>query len=182
MQKRAPIIAAVCGVIFLLLVVFAHAEPAHPILTISGTGSGASTILSSWTDSQYTNNFIPHLAPRNNAYGFAPAVVSGDTGWLWSASAPNQITSTPSGTVFPNANPTYPVHTQAVTVFLTTATNNLTQTVNAPYYNQASSPTAKSMVFNLINYKKQNQLRSDFNKLAPAYINSGATPATRTDT
>jgi hypothetical protein len=178
------IIAFVCGMLFpyQAIRVSAQVEPPHPILTISGSGSGASTVLSTWTESQYTNNFVPHLAPRNSAYGFAPAVVPGDTGWSWSASTPNQITSTPSGTVFPNANPAYPVITQAVTVFLTTATNNLTQTVNAPYYNQAGSTTAKSLVFNLINYKKQNQLRSDLNKLAPAYINSGATPSTRTDT
>ena len=182
MKKKASFFIAICGIIFPLLVLTAFAEPAHPILTISGSGSGASTILSTWTESQYTNNFIPHLAPRNNAYGFAPAVVSGDTGWSWSASTPNQITSTPSGTVFPNANPVYPVLTQAVTVFLSTASNNLTTTVNAPYYNQAGSSTAKSLVFNLINYKKQNQLRSDLNKLAPAYINSGGAPATRTDT
>jgi hypothetical protein len=153
----------------------------HPILSISGSGSGASTVLSAWTESQYTNDFIPHSPPRNSAQGFAPAVVSGDTGWSWSSSTPNQITSTPSGTVFPNANPAYPVQTQAVTVFLTTATNNLTKSVNAIYYNKAGSTTAKSLVFNLIDYYKLNQLRSDLNKLAPAYLNSGSTPATRND-
>jgi hypothetical protein len=41
-------------------------EPPHPILTISGSGSGASTILSTYTESQYTNNFIPHQSPRND--------------------------------------------------------------------------------------------------------------------
>src|SRR5678815_1264388 len=72
----------------------AQAEPPHPILSISGSGSGASTILSSWTESQYTNNFIPRQSPRNDDYGFVPPVVPGDTGWSWNASAPNQITST----------------------------------------------------------------------------------------
>src|SRR5690349_20983993 len=83
---------------------FAQAEPPHPILTISGSGSGASAILSSWTEVQYTNNFTPRLGPRNDDYGFVGTVVSGDTGWAWSSSNPNQITSTPSGTVFPNGS------------------------------------------------------------------------------
>jgi hypothetical protein len=156
-------------------------EPLHPILGISGSGSGASTV-TNIAESAYTNNFIPHTPPRNDQQGFAPAVVSGDTGWSWSSTTPNQITSTPSGTIFPNANTAaYPVRTQAVTVFLTTATNNLTKSVDAIYYNKAGSTTSKSMVFNLIDYHKLVQLRSDFNKLAPAYINSGATPATRND-
>jgi hypothetical protein len=159
----------------------AQTEPMHPILTISGSGSGASTV-TNIAESAYTNDFIPHTPPRNSAQGFVPAVVSGDTGWSWSASAPNQITSTPSGIIFPNADSaTYPVRTQAVSVFLTTATNNLTRTVNAIYYNKAGSTTSKSMVFNLIDYDKLVQLRNDFNKLAPAYINSGSTPSTRND-
>src|ERR1044071_2085987 len=109
-------------------------EPMHPILTISGSGSGASTV-TNIAESTYTNNFTPRTPPRNNQQGFAPAVVSGDTGWSWSSTTPNQITSTPSGTVFPNTNTAaYPVRTQAVTVFLTTATNNLTKTVDAIYY------------------------------------------------
>src|SRR5689334_14780044 len=77
-------------------------EPMHPILSISSNnGSSANGILSSWTEAQYTNNFVPHWAPRNEDYGFGAAVVSGDTGWSWSSSTPNQITSTPSGTIFP---------------------------------------------------------------------------------
>jgi len=147
-------------------------EPPHPILSITGSGSGASTILSSYTESQYTNNFVPHQSPRNDGYGFAPAVVTGDSGWSWSASNPNQITSTPSGTVFPNGS--YSSLTQAVTVFSG-------KTVNAPYYLRAGSTTAKSLVFALIDYHKLSQLRSDFNKLSPAYINSGSSPATRND-
>src|SRR5215831_17434539 len=123
--------------------------------------------------SQSTNYFVPHQPPRNDGYGFVPAVVSGDTGWSWSASTPNQITSTPSGTIFPNA--TSISYTQAVTVF----SGN---TVNAPYYLKAGSATSKSLVFALIDYKKVSQLRSDFNKLSPAYFNSGASPATRNDT
>jgi len=152
--------------------VMAQTEPPHPILTISGSGSGASTILSTWTEAQYTNNFIPHQPPRNDGYGFAPPVVSGDTAFSWSSSNPNQITSTPSGIVFPNG--TYTSFTQAVTVF----SGN---TVLAPYYLKAGSSSSKSLVFALIDYHKLSQLRSDFNKLAPAYINSGSSPTTRND-
>src|SRR5258706_3443041 len=149
----------------------AQTEPPHPILTISGSGSGASTILSTWTESQYTNNFVPHQAPRGDAQGFAPAVVSGDTGWSWSSSNPNQIKSTPSGTFFPT-NTIYAIHTQAVSVLSG-------KTVQVPYYYKAGSSTSKSLVFAVIDLHKRDQLRSDFNKLAPAYANSGSTPATR---
>jgi len=179
MKMRIITTGAVCAL--LLLAARSRADDVmHPILPISGSGSGANTV-TNIAESAYTNNFIPHSPPRNNSYGFVPAVVSGDTGWSWSSSTPNQITSTPSGTVFPNSNPSYPVQTQAVTVFLTTATNNLTKSVNAVYYNKAGSTTSKSMVFNLIDYYKLGQLRGDFNKLAPAYINSGSSPATRND-
>src|SRR5882762_10759952 len=88
------------------------AEPLHPILNISGSGSGASTV-TNIAESAYTNDFTPRTPPRNSAQGFAPAVVSGDTGWSWSSSTPNQIKSTPSGIIFPNTNTaTYPVRTQ----------------------------------------------------------------------
>src|SRR4051812_28893753 len=133
---------------------FSQTEPLHPILSISGSGSGASTV-TNIAESAYTNNFIPHSPPRSDAENFAPAVVAGDTGWSWSSSTPNQIKSTPSGTIFPNTNTAqYPVRTQAVNVFLTTATNNDIQTVNALYYNRAGSTTAKSMVFNVIDLHK----------------------------
>src|SRR5262245_17698224 len=143
--------------------VFAQTEPAHPILTISGSGSGADSVLSGWTEAQYTNAFVPRQPPRNDDFGFAAAVVPGDTGWTWSSSTPNQITSTPSGTVFPGA-PGYTIQTQAVTVL----SGN---TVQVPYYLRAGSSTAKSLVFALIDNKKVGLLRSDFNKLAPAYMN-----------
>jgi hypothetical protein len=152
----------------------AQSEPPHPILTISGSGSGADSIISGYTETQYTNSFIPHQSPRNDDYGFVPPVVSGDTGWSWNASAPNQITSTPSGTVFPGAVG-YQVYTQSVTVM----SGN---TVSVPYYLRAGSGTAKSLVFALIDYNKLNRLRSDLNKLSPAYISSGATHATRNQT
>src|SRR5271154_7111034 len=180
MNSRSCMACLFCGFLLfpcLPLLAQSTGEPQHPILTISGSGSGANTV-TNIAESAYTNNFIPHSPPRNSAQGFAPAVVSGDTGWSWSSSTPNQITSTPSGIVFPNANTAaYPVLTQVVTVFLTTATNNLTTNVNAVYYNKAGSTTSKSMVFNLIDYNKLVQLRSDLDKLAPAYLNSGATPA-----
>src|SRR5882672_5894321 len=165
MKMRIITTGAVCAL--LLLAARSRADDVmHPILSISGSGSGANTV-TNIAESDYTNNFIPHSPPRNNSYGFVPAVVSGDTGWSWSSSTPNQITSTPSGTIFPNSNPSYPVQTQAVTVFLTTATNNLTKSVNAVYYNKAGSTTSKSMVFNLIDYYKLGQLRGDLDKLAP---------------
>src|ERR1041385_4134868 len=164
---------ALAALLLPVRVLFGQTEPPHPILTISGSGSGASTVLSSWTEAQYTNNFVPHQSPRNDSYGFVPAVVTGDTGWSWSSSNPNKITSTPSGTVFPDTT-SFAIKTQAVTVF----SGN---TVNALYYNKAGSTSSKSLVFALIDYKKLGQLRSDFNKLAPAYINSGSSPASRND-
>src|SRR5258708_1206691 len=120
-------------------------EPPHPILTISGSGSGASTILSTWSESQYTNSFIPQQGPRDDL--FAPAVVSGDTGWSWSSSTPNQIKSTPSGTIFPSTT-SYLAKTQAVTVLSG-------KTVQVPYYLQAGSTSSKSMVFALIDLNKR---------------------------
>src|SRR5258706_16084206 len=90
----------------------AQSEPPHPILNISGSGSGAGAV-TNIAESAYTNGFVPRSPPRNNSYGFVPAVVAGDTGWSWSSSAPNQITSTPGGIVFPNTNTAlYPVRTQ----------------------------------------------------------------------
>ncbi|HXF11387.1 MAG TPA: hypothetical protein VN625_11430, partial [Desulfuromonadaceae bacterium] len=152
----------------------------HPILSISGSGSGASTV-TNIPESTYTNNFTPRTPPRNEGENFAPAVVSGDTGWSWSSSNPTQIVSTPSGIIFPNTNSAYPLRTQVVQVFLTTATNNLTRPVNALYYNKAGSTTSKSFVFNVIDMHKRDTLRGDFNKLAPAYLNSGGSPAARND-
>ena len=69
---------AVCALLLLALSVWAD-DVMHPILSISGSGSGANTV-TNIAESDYTNNFIPHSPPRNNSYGFVPAVVSGDTG------------------------------------------------------------------------------------------------------
>jgi hypothetical protein len=147
------------------------AEPAHPILSVSGSGSGAGSILSGYTETQFLD-FVPQQSPRNDSYGFAPAVVSGDTGWSWSTSAPNQIRSTPSNTVFPNTN--YSLRTDAVPVLSG-------KTVQVSYYLAAGSTSKKSLVFALIDYHKRAQLRSFLNTLAAAYIQSGTTPATRDD-
>jgi autotransporter-associated beta strand protein len=149
-------------------------EPPHPILSISSNnGSTANTLLTTWTEAQYTNNFVPHWAPRNEDYGFGPAVVAGDTGWSWSSSTPNQITSTPSGTVFPTG--AYVTKTQAVQVLSG-------KTINAPYYNRAGSTTSKSFVFNVIDYHKVGKLRGDLDStLDGAYIGSGSSSATRND-
>ena len=150
-------------------------EPMHPILSIgSNNGSSANSILSTWTEAQYTNDFVPHWAPRNEDYGFGAAVVSGDTGWSWSSSTPNQITSTPSGTIFPTTT-SYVVQTQAVQVLSG-------KTVNAPYYFRAGSTSSKTFVFNMIDYHKVSKLRGDLDStLDGAYIGSGSTPATRND-
>ena len=148
----------------------AQVEPPHPVLTISGSGSGASTILSSFTETQYTNSFIPQQSPRELGSTFAPAVLPGDTGWSWSPANPNQLTSTPSGTVFPTA--AYTVKTQAVLVLSG-------KTVRVPYYNKAGSTTSKSLMFAVIDYKKRTQLRSDLEKLSAAYMNSGTTHVNR---
>ena len=155
---------------FALLPAIAQTEPPHPILTISGSGSGASTILSSYTETQYTNSFIPQQSPRELGSTFAPAIVPGDTGWSWSAANPNQLNSTPSGTGFPKAP--YTIKTQAVLVLSG-------KTVRVPYYNKAGSTTSKSLVFAVIDYKKRAQLRSDLEKLSAAYMNSGTTHVNR---
>lgn len=149
------------------------AEPPHPILGIPGSSNptSANNIVNNYTETQYVDDFVPRQSPRNNSYGFVPAVVPGDTGWSWSSSTPNQITSTPSGTVFPTTL-TYPTYYQNV---LVTSGN----TVSMPYYLRAGSSTGKSMVFELINYHKRSKLRSDLNVLAPTYIASGSTHATR---
>src|SRR4051812_4527048 len=77
----------------------------HPVLSIGANdGSAASTVLSTWTEAQYTNLFTPRYAPRNEGFNFGQAVVAGDTDWSWSSSSPTQIVSKPSGTVFPATN------------------------------------------------------------------------------
>jgi autotransporter-associated beta strand protein len=142
----------------------------HPILSISSNnGSSANTVINNYTESQYTNFFTPRYGPRNEGYGFGAAVVSGDSGWSWSISNPTNITSTPSGTVLP-ANTGYPVHTQAVTTFTG-------DTVQAPYYNAASS--GKSFVFNVISYHQQGQRDTDFGNLSGAYVNTGLSQSSR---
>jgi autotransporter-associated beta strand protein len=153
----------------------AQTEPMHPVLSIgSNNGSSANSLLSSWTEAQYTNNFVPHWAPRNEDYGFGGAVVSGDTGWSWSSSTPNQITSTPSGTIFPTST-AYVVQTQAVQVLSG-------KTINAPFYYRAGSSSSKTFVFNMIDYHKVSKLRGDLDgTLDGAYIGSGSTPTSRND-
>ena len=148
----------------------------HPILSItSNNGSAANTVLSSWTESQYTNDFTPRYAPRNSADGFVPAVVAGDTGWSWSQTSPTQIVSTPSGIVFPSANTAlYPIQTTNLLVI----SGN---TVSAPYYFPAGKTSGQSLVFNLISYDQQGKRDTDFGNLAGAYIGSGSSPATRND-
>jgi len=148
----------------------------HPILSIgSNNGSAANTVLSTWTESQYTNDFTPRYAPRNSSYGFVPAVVAGDTGWSWSQSSPTQIVSTPSGIVFPATNTSlYPLRTTNLLVI----SGN---TVTAPYYYPAGKTSGQSLVFNLISYNQQGKRDTDLGNLSGAYIGSGGSPATRND-
>jgi hypothetical protein len=146
-------------------------EPPHPILTISGSGSGADNILNTYTESQYLQ-FVPMQAPRASDQGFAANVVPKDTDWSWSAASPNQITSLPSGTVFPNPN--FTLQTAAVPVLSG-------KTVNIPYYLAAGSTSRKSLVFALIDLNKRGKLQSDLGQLAAKYMLSGTSPATRDD-
>ncbi|MCU0794207.1 MAG: hypothetical protein MUE42_15465 [Opitutaceae bacterium] len=145
------------------------AEPPHPILPITGSGSGAADLINTYTEAQMLQ-FVPTQAPRQ-ANPFAPPVASGDTGWSWSASNPNQIRGVPSGRVFPNSSVRY----QSVTVLSG-------KTVQVPYYLRDGSTTARSLVQGEIDNQKRKQLRRFFNTLAPAYINSGGTHATRNQT
>lgn len=174
MPAKIRAAAAIC---FLILLQLRAADTLpHPILSIpSNNGSAANTVLSTWTESQYTNDFTPRYAPRNNGYGFVPAVVSGDTGWSWSQNSPTQIVSTPSGTVFPATNTSlYPVQTTNLLVISG-------DTVSAPYYFPAGKTSGQSLVFNLISYNQQGKRDTDLGNLAGAYIGSGSTPQTRND-
>lgn len=148
-----------------------HAEPPHPILEIPGTGADAVAILSGYTEAQFIR-FAPEWAPRGKAYGFVPAVVPNDSSWSWSAASPDILISLPSGTVFPSPGhmPLY----EPVSVLSG-------KTIDVPYYLAAGSATRKSLVFGEISYQKRQQLRRFLDQLAPAYINSGSSPATRND-
>src|SRR5438270_8367728 len=142
----------------------------HPILSISSnSGSAANTVLSTWTESQYTNFFTPRYGPRNEAY-FGGNAVAGDTGWSWSSSNPTNITSTPSGTILP-ANTNYIVQHQAVVTF-----NG--DTVQAPYYFKAGS-TSKVLAFNIIAYHQLGKRDGDLDNLSGAYVNTSLSQATR---
>ena len=118
--------------------VLAQAEPPHPILTIptvANSTTSANTILSSWNETNYVNNFVPHSSPRDDYGGFAGNPVVGDTSWSWSTATPHQITSKPSNIVFPGAAG-YTQYTQAVTVLDGS-------TVQVPYYFAAGSTTVR---------------------------------------
>ena len=127
-------------------------EPPHPILNIPDAGVGADIIMNSWTESQYTNSFVPRQAPRTPSL-FAPSVIPGDTGWTWSMSSPNQLISTPSQTIFPNTN--YPLHTASVSVLSG-------KTIDVPYYDEVGNTNSKSFVHAGIDYYKRRHLRKDW--------------------
>lgn len=175
-KERHFIAYAVCVLTWFAVPAYSADGLTHPILSIAANnGSAANTVLSTWTESQYTNDFTPRYAPRNNGYGFVPAVVPGDTGWSWNQSSPTQIVSTPSGTVFPNANTAlYPIQTTNLLVISG-------DTVSAPYYFPAGKTSGQSLVFNLISYNQQGKRDADLGNLAGAYIGSGSSPITRND-
>ena len=140
-------------------------------MSITGTGSGADAILTNYTETQFLR-FVPEWAPRNPGNNFARAVVSGDTGWSWNLASPDQLTSTPSGTIFPSAN--YTLQSSPLTVLSG-------KTVNVPFYVAAGTSSTKSLVLGAISFYKREQLRRFFDALAPAYVQSGITPETRND-
>ena len=170
-QSKGSIVGSASSAEISTKVAGLQAEPPHPILSIPGTGSGANAILANYTEAQYLE-YVPRQSPRGASYGFVPAVVPGDTGWSWNAANPNQLVSTPSGTVFPNPN--YALRTEAVPVLSG-------KTVDVPYYLAAGSSTRKSLVFAEIDFRKRSKLRSDLLQLAAAYVRSGNSPATRDD-
>src|SRR5580698_9453529 len=129
----------------------------------------ADTILSKYTERQFLD-FVPRQAPRSDDVGFAPMVVQGDKNWFWNPSSPNQITSMPGGTVFPNDQ--YEIKTQDVEVLSG-------KTVGVPYY--AAANGHKSLVFALIDANKRTQLRRFLESLSMAYVQSGNSPETRND-
>ncbi len=141
-------------------------EPTHPVLAITGTGGGADEIMRRYTDEQFLA-FVPQGPPRQ-AKPFAPPVVPGDTGWSWSITAPDQIRSTPSGTIFPNSSVQY----RPITVLSG-------KTIQVPYYPAAGRPGQISLVHGEIDNQKRKQLRRFLNTLTPAYLASSATHATR---
>ena len=152
----------------------ASSEPPHPILSPPTDASGADAILAI-PEAQYIEMYVPKQAPRHWDYGFGPAVIAGDTGWSWSASTPNQITSTPSATVFsldPAVHKGPAILYEAVPVLSG-------KTVMIPYHLAAGSTTRKSLPYAHIDYSKRAKLRTDMLKLAAAYIQSGTSPATR---
>jgi hypothetical protein len=164
-RRSLPIVA----VLLIFTSVCGRAEPPHPILEIPGTGADAPAILSGYTEEQFAR-FAPEWAPRGKGYGFVPAVVPNDSSWSWSAASPDILISLPSGTVFPS--PGYMPLYEPVSVLSG-------KTINVPHYLAAGSATKKSLVFGEIAYQKRQQLRRFLDQLAPAYINSGSSPATR---
>ncbi len=164
----------VAGVFVFSTGLVVQADVAHPILAIPNVDNSiakANTILSTWAEADYVASFIPTQAPRRDDAHFTDPVVSGDTSWSWSVSSPNQLTSKPSNTVFPGAAG-YVQKTQTVTVLDGSS-------VAVPYYLAAGSTTRKSLVQAMIDFKKQEKLRADLLTLADAYMDSGATHATR---
>ncbi len=171
---------AVFAIVSLIaLTTFSSAQVTHPVLTGNfgyGNNAAAQAIINANSDSAYVSNFVPLGPPRDPVD--VPSPVPGDTGWSWSATTPNQITSTPSGQVFPN-NATYPEYTESLQVL----SGN---TIQASYWNAHSgSPTPQTFVRMAIDNYKFGQIDSDLPTLAQAYYRTGwanNTPAMQTAT
>src|SRR5262245_24679110 len=127
----------ICAFVLFSASLVAAQEPPHPIMSVPGDATQADGILSGHTESGFLK-FVPTWGPRNASYGMAPPVVTGDTGWTWSSSSPDQLTSVPSGTVFPNASFT----TQFEDVPVLSG-----KTMHVPFYWAAGSTTKKSLVW-----------------------------------
>jgi len=143
-------------------------EPQHPVLDIPArSANSGDSVLSTWTEQEFIDNFVPRSSPRNESSSHTPMVVPGDNKWEWNSESPNQLTSLPSGTVFPNNDPSYPLQHESVSVLSG-------KTIQVPYY-LAVDGVSKSLVFAYIDYKKQGKLGGYLNQLAGAYVDGGMT-------
>ena len=140
----------------------------HPIRTQDfgkGQASQAQTILNNYPDENvYVTDFVPTGPPRDGAD--VPSPVPGDTSWSWSVANPNQITSLPSGQVFPN-NATYPEQFESLQVLSG-------QTIQASYWKTPTGkPTTQTFVRTAIDSYKSLHLGTDLFTLAQAYYKNG---------
>src|SRR5947208_1949312 len=103
MNIRNVAAIALCLLVLCPGLLCAQTEPPHPILTITGSGSGASTVLSTYTESQYTNYFVPHQPPRNDSYARRVAIALLD----WARWFPDYYMTGKNSASFINTGPSY---------------------------------------------------------------------------